>query len=131
MPRARAPISCSIPSFSGYPPEDLVLKPAFLKACEKAAQEFAADTSDGGPGVIIGTPLKRKSGTHNSIIVADGGVTINGGQELKIPQPASLRSAGHSLKEEGFPRLFRASGDHPIPLNLAVKGFTAAWPRVR
>ena len=45
---------------AGYPPEDLVLKPAFLKICEKAAQDFAADTADGGPGVIIGTPLKRK-----------------------------------------------------------------------
>ncbi|TIO20612.1 MAG: NAD+ synthase, partial [Mesorhizobium sp.] len=51
---------------AGYPPEDLVLKPAFLKACEKAAQDFAADTADGGPGVIIGTPLKRRTGTHNS-----------------------------------------------------------------
>jgi len=34
---------------AGYPPEDLVLKPAFLKICEKAAQDFAADTADGGP----------------------------------------------------------------------------------
>ncbi|MBN9274810.1 MAG: NAD+ synthase, partial [Mesorhizobium sp.] len=40
---------------AGYPPEDLVLKPAFLKACEQAAEAFAGDTADGGPGVIIGT----------------------------------------------------------------------------
>ncbi|TIR24075.1 MAG: NAD+ synthase, partial [Mesorhizobium sp.] len=33
---------------AGYPPEDLVLKPAFLKACERAAQDFARDTADGG-----------------------------------------------------------------------------------
>ena len=52
---------------AGYPPEDLVLKPAFLAACERAVKEFAADTADGGPGFVIGTPLKRKSGTHNSI----------------------------------------------------------------
>src|SRR5687768_16938606 len=56
---------------AGYPPEDLVLKPAFLAACERAVIEFAEDTADGGPGIIIGTPLKRKSGVHNSIIVAD------------------------------------------------------------
>src|SRR5215831_13066384 len=41
---------------SGYPPEDLVLKPAFLKACRKAVDDLAADTADGGPGVIVGFP---------------------------------------------------------------------------
>src|ERR1700734_4119630 len=43
-------------SISGYPPEDLVLNPAFLAPCEAAAEELAADTADGGPGLIIGTP---------------------------------------------------------------------------
>ena len=54
---------------SGYPPEDLVLKPAFLTACEQAMDSFAADTADGGPGVIMGVPLKRKSGVHNAVVV--------------------------------------------------------------
>ncbi|OWK20140.1 hypothetical protein AJ88_33850 [Mesorhizobium amorphae CCBAU 01583] len=70
---------------AGYPPEDLVLKPAFLKSCERAAEEFAKDTADGGPGVIIGTPLKRKSGTHNSIIVADGGKILAERYKLDLP----------------------------------------------
>lgn len=70
---------------AGYPPEDLVLKPAFLKACEKAAQDFAGDTADGGPGVIIGTPLKRKSGTHNSIVFADRGKIIAERYKLALP----------------------------------------------
>ncbi|MDG4886067.1 NAD+ synthase [Mesorhizobium sp. WSM4887] len=70
---------------AGYPPEDLVLKPAFLKACEKAAQDFAGDTADGGPGVIIGTPLKRKSGTHNSIVFADRGKIIAERYKLDLP----------------------------------------------
>ncbi len=70
---------------AGYPPEDLVLKPAFLKACEQAAEAFAGDTADGGPGVIIGTPLKRKSGTHNSIVVADGGKIIAERYKLDLP----------------------------------------------
>lgn len=70
---------------AGYPPEDLVLKPAFLKACEKAAQDFAKDTADGGPGVIIGTPLKRKSGTHNSIVFADSGKIIAERYKLDLP----------------------------------------------
>jgi NAD+ synthase len=41
---------------SAYPPEDLVLKPAFLDACRAAIDELARETSDGGPAVIIGTP---------------------------------------------------------------------------
>jgi len=70
---------------AGYPPEDLVLKPSFLAACEKAAQDFAKDTADGGPGVIIGTPLKRPSGTHNSIVFADGGKIIAERYKLDLP----------------------------------------------
>jgi NAD+ synthase len=70
---------------AGYPPEDLVLKPAFLSACERAVSDFAADTADGGPGIIIGTPLKRKSGTHNSIIFADGGKILAERYKLDLP----------------------------------------------
>ncbi|MBU2191709.1 MAG: NAD+ synthase [Alphaproteobacteria bacterium] len=70
---------------SGYPPEDLVLKPAFLAACERAVEEFAADTADSGPGVIIGTPLKRDSGTHNSIVFADGGKIIAERHKVDLP----------------------------------------------
>ena len=70
---------------AGYPPEDLVVRPAFLAACERAVLEFAGDTADGGPGVIIGTPLKRKSGVHNSVVVADGGKIIAERFKLDLP----------------------------------------------
>ena len=58
---------------AGYPPEDLVLKRAFTEACEKAMEEFAAETADGGPGVIIGLPLRRDTGLHNSVVLIDAG----------------------------------------------------------
>ena len=61
---------------AGYPPEDLILKPAFIDACQRAVAEFTADTGDGGPGVIIGTPLMRKSGAHNAVVVADAGKVV-------------------------------------------------------
>ena len=35
---------------AGYPPEDLVLKPAFQDACRAAVEAFAADTADGAAG---------------------------------------------------------------------------------
>ena len=34
---------------AGYPPEDLVLKPAFQSACRGAIEELARETADGGP----------------------------------------------------------------------------------
>jgi NAD+ synthase len=58
---------------AGYPPEDLVLKPAFMKACLKAITELAADTADGGPAVIIGYPRSDDDRRHNSVAVLDGG----------------------------------------------------------
>src|SRR5215467_10686789 len=41
---------------TGYPPEDLVLKPAFQKDAMEAVEALAKDTEDGGPAVLIGTP---------------------------------------------------------------------------
>jgi NAD+ synthase len=93
---------------AGYPPEDLVLKPAFLAACEKAATDLAKDTADGGPGVIIGTPLKRKSGVHNAVIVADGGKVI--AERLKIDLP--------NYGEFDEKRVFQAGLDMPGPVNF-------------
>ncbi len=34
---------------AGYPPEDLVLKPAFQAACRSAVEALARETADGGP----------------------------------------------------------------------------------
>ncbi|MEJ6784646.1 NAD+ synthase [Aminobacter sp. Piv2-1] len=93
---------------AGYPPEDLVLKPAFVAACERAVEEFAAETGDGGPGVIIGVPLKRKSGLHNSIIVADGGKVI--AERFKVDLP--------NYGEFDEKRVFQAGPDMPGPINF-------------
>jgi NAD+ synthase len=93
---------------AGYPPEDLVLKPAFVTACENAAKAIAADTGDGGPGVIIGTPLRRKSGLHNSVIVADGGKVI--GERFKVDLP--------NYGEFDEKRVFQAGPDMPGPVNF-------------
>ena len=93
---------------AGYPPEDLVLKPAFLAACERAVEEFARETADGGPGIIIGTPLKRKSGTHNSIIVADDGRILAERYKTDLP----------NYGEFDEKRVFQAGPDMPGPVNF-------------
>jgi NAD+ synthase len=57
----------------GYPPEDLILKPSFVAAAQAAIEDFARDTADGGPGVMIGTPWKGEAGVHNAFALLDGG----------------------------------------------------------
>jgi NAD+ synthase len=93
---------------SGYPPEDLILKPAFLKACERAAEDIAMDTADGGPGIVIGVPLKRESGTHNSVIVADGGKIV--AERFKVDLP--------NYGEFDEKRVFQPGPDMPGPVNF-------------
>ncbi|MBC7283121.1 NAD+ synthase [Hoeflea sp.] len=70
---------------AGYPPEDLVLKPAFLKACLKAVEELAADTADGGPAVIIGYPRADGFKRFNSVAVLDGGKLVASRDKVDLP----------------------------------------------
>ncbi|MBV2187330.1 MAG: NAD+ synthase, partial [Rhizobium sp.] len=70
---------------SGYPPEDLVLKSAFLKACRKAVEQLAVDTADGGPGVVVGFPREDDKGRYNSVAVLDGGKIIATRDKIDLP----------------------------------------------
>ncbi|MBR0712506.1 NAD+ synthase [Bradyrhizobium liaoningense] len=58
---------------SGYPPEDLVLKPAFQAACRAAIEELARETADGGPALLIGTPWVEDGKLYNACALLDGG----------------------------------------------------------
>ena len=58
---------------AGYPPEDLVLKPAFQAACRAAIETLARETGDGGPGVLIGTPWVEDGKLYNAYALLAGG----------------------------------------------------------
>ena len=58
---------------TGYPPEDLVRKPAFAAAARAAVEALAPETGDGGPGVIVGTIWADDGKLYNSIALLDGG----------------------------------------------------------
>src|SRR5258708_19889945 len=57
---------------SGYPPEDLVLKPAFLDACESAVRDFAKETAT-GPAILVGVPWRHDGKTYNAALLLDRG----------------------------------------------------------
>src|SRR4051794_21553607 len=58
---------------AGYPPEDLVLKPALQAACRAKVEELAHETADGGPALLIGTPWLEAGKLHNAVALLDCG----------------------------------------------------------
>jgi len=57
----------------GYPPEDLVLKPALQAVCRAMIEQLARETADGGPAMVIGTPWVEDERLYNACCVLDGG----------------------------------------------------------
>ena len=57
----------------GYPPEDLVLKPALQEDCREAIEKLARDTADGGPAVLIGAPSVDDGKLYNACLYLDDG----------------------------------------------------------
>src|ERR1700693_876487 len=57
----------------GYPPEDLVLKPALQAACRVAVEALARETADGGPAMLVGTPWVEDGKLYNAVALLDGG----------------------------------------------------------
>src|SRR5690348_8147296 len=49
----------------GYPPEDLVLKPALQAACRAKIEELARESAD-GPALLIGTPWAEEGKLCNA-----------------------------------------------------------------
>ncbi|WP_412051830.1 NAD+ synthase [Hoeflea sp. Naph1] len=92
---------------AGYPPEDLVLKPAFLRACQRAVDDLAADTADGGPAVIIGYPRTEDGKRFNSVAILDAGKLVASRDKVDLP----------NYGEFDEKRVFDA-GEMPGPVSL-------------
>src|SRR6185295_20330100 len=58
---------------TGYPPEDLVRKPAFAAAARRTVETIAAETGDGGPGVLVGTIWPEDGKLYNAVALLEGG----------------------------------------------------------
>src|SRR5579875_721572 len=58
---------------AGYPPEDLVLKPAFQAACRAAIETLARETASDGPALLVGTPWADGGKLYNAVALLDRG----------------------------------------------------------
>ncbi|GAB4534128.1 MAG: NAD+ synthase [Parvularculaceae bacterium] len=66
-------VTCEL-SATGYPLDDLVLRPAFQDAVRDRVAAFAAGVKgDGGPAVILGAPWREGDTLHNAAILIDDG----------------------------------------------------------
>ena len=70
---------------TGYPPEDLILKPMFQDAARAALEQLAADTADGGPALLLGAPWRERENLHNSVFLLEGGAIAERRDKHDLP----------------------------------------------
>ena len=70
---------------TGYPPEDLVRKPAFAAAARVVVEKLAAETADGGPGVLVGTIWADDGKLYNAAALLDGGSVVGTRYKVDLP----------------------------------------------
>ena len=69
----------------GYPPEDLVLKPALQAACRAEIEQLARETADGGPALLIGTPWNEAGKLYNAYCLLDRGLIAAVRLKVNLP----------------------------------------------
>jgi NAD+ synthase len=57
----------------GYPPEDLVLKPALIARAGAELERLAAATADGGPAMLVGSVRIEEGRLYNILALLEGG----------------------------------------------------------
>ena len=92
---------------AGYPPEDLVLKPAFQAACRAAIEALARETAAPGPALLVGTPWLEAGKLYNAVALLDGGAIT--ALRFKVDLP------NYGVFDEK--RIF-AAGPMPGPVNF-------------
>lgn len=99
----------------GYPPEDLVLKPALISRAEQALAALAADTGDGGPAMLVGSVLREGDALYNVLALLDGGRVIAVSRKHELPNYGTFDEK----------RLFTAG---PLPEPVEFRGVQLGLP---
>src|SRR5688572_3883672 len=116
----------------GYPPEDLVLRPALVEAASCALADLQRESAAGGPGLVIGLPWKGDGGVHNAVAaVADGRVDLRFKREKRVfvpgplPEPVEFRGVRIGLpicEDIWFPDVARHLAARGAQLLLVPNG---------
>lgn len=72
-------------SLVGYPPEDLVLKPALVAQAAAQLARLADATADGGPALLVGVPHVQDGQLYNAMALLDGGKIVAITRKYELP----------------------------------------------
>src|SRR3954463_8918868 len=64
---------CPELQLTGYPPEDLVLKPEFVRRTMECAERLVDATAEPGPALLFGTIINEDGADHNAMVLANDG----------------------------------------------------------
>lgn len=99
----------------GYPPEDLVLKPALIARAADELEKLATATADGGPAMLVGTILAEDGALYNAMALLDGGKIVALTRKHELPNYGTFDEK----------RLFRAG---PLPTPIMFRGVSIGVP---
>lgn len=94
-------------SLTGYPLDDLVLRPSFIAAVQKTAESLA-ETTKNGPPMLIGVPVEVAGKLYNAALLLEEGKISRIIQKRKLPNYGPFHEKRH----------FEAGDDYaPIDVN--------------
>jgi NAD+ synthase len=99
----------------GYPPEDLILKPALIERAAAELEMMAQATGDGGPAMLVGSVFVQDGALHNGIALLDQG------------KVAAIRFK-HELPNYGTFDEMRLFQPGPLPEPIILRGTMIGVP---
>jgi NAD+ synthase len=99
----------------GYPPEDLVLKPEFIRRVHECTDELVRATIEPGPAILVGTIVQEGGQNFNTMMLAEGGSVIG-------------RTFKHELPNYGTFDEKRIFSPGPLPDPILWRGLSVGVP---
>ncbi len=97
-------------TITGYPPEDLLLKPGFIADNLRALDAVAAGTADSSVTVVVGFVDGSSEQLHNAAAVCANGRVIGTYRKRLLPNYAVFDEQRYFKPGEGPPPLFEVGG---------------------
>jgi NAD+ synthase (glutamine-hydrolysing) len=103
-------------ALSGYPPEDLLIRPSFLRDCQAALQDIAAGVQ--GIVAVVGWPQSAGAVTYNAAsVLRDGGIAATY-RKRELPNYAVFDERRYfDVDPDGEPCVFDVNG---VPVGLLI-----------
>lgn len=97
-------------SLVGYPPEDLLLRPSFLRRCQQVLDEMVAQSKGFGSLIfVVGYPRQRDAHVFNAATVFQNGEILGHYGKLELPNYAVFDEQRY-FHADGAPLVFTCKG---------------------